>query len=123
MRIIGHLDMDAFFAAVDERERPYLRGQPTGGGLHGKLRGERIWSSFGNAHTKGVGTLRAGAEEELAADCFCFRSFQEVYEDFEKDNGDCKRKSNWNISTTSTKRTPPPSHPPSTDGGRGGGPP
>jgi len=28
MRIIGHLDMDAFFAAVEERERPYLRGQP-----------------------------------------------------------------------------------------------
>ncbi|HBV01095.1 MAG TPA: DNA polymerase IV [Candidatus Taylorbacteria bacterium] len=28
MRIIGHLDMDAFFAAVEERERPYLKGQP-----------------------------------------------------------------------------------------------
>lgn len=28
MRIIGHLDMDAFFAAVEERERPYLRGAP-----------------------------------------------------------------------------------------------
>src|SRR3989344_7926744 len=28
MRIIGHLDMDAFFAAVEERERPYLMGQP-----------------------------------------------------------------------------------------------
>ena len=28
MRIIGHLDMDAFFAAVEERDRPYLKGQP-----------------------------------------------------------------------------------------------
>ncbi len=28
MRIIGHLDMDAFFAAVEERDRPYLQGQP-----------------------------------------------------------------------------------------------
>jgi len=28
MRIIAHLDMDAFFAAVEERDRPYLKGQP-----------------------------------------------------------------------------------------------
>ncbi|MDO8564456.1 MAG: DNA polymerase IV [bacterium] len=28
MRIIAHLDMDAFFAAVEERERPYLKGLP-----------------------------------------------------------------------------------------------
>lgn len=27
-RIIAHLDMDAFFAAVEEREKPYLRGLP-----------------------------------------------------------------------------------------------
>ncbi|MCK9377073.1 MAG: DNA polymerase IV [Syntrophobacterales bacterium] len=28
MRIIGHLDMDAFFAAIEEREHPELRGRP-----------------------------------------------------------------------------------------------
>lgn len=28
MRIIGHLDMDAFFAAAEERERPWLKGMP-----------------------------------------------------------------------------------------------
>ncbi|MEK7162475.1 MAG: DNA polymerase IV [Patescibacteria group bacterium] len=28
MRIIGHLDMDAFFAAVEERDREWLRGKP-----------------------------------------------------------------------------------------------
>jgi len=28
MRIIGHLDMDAFFAAVEEREHEWLRGKP-----------------------------------------------------------------------------------------------
>jgi len=28
MVIIGHLDMDAFFAAVEEREMPWLRGSP-----------------------------------------------------------------------------------------------
>jgi DNA polymerase IV (DinB-like DNA polymerase) len=28
MRLIGHLDMDAFFAAVEELDQPELRGQP-----------------------------------------------------------------------------------------------
>jgi len=28
MRIIGHLDMDAFFAAIEERDHPEIRGRP-----------------------------------------------------------------------------------------------
>ncbi len=28
MRIIGHLDMDAFFAAIEERDHPNLKGRP-----------------------------------------------------------------------------------------------
>ena len=28
MRIIGHLDMDAFFAAIEERDHPDLKGRP-----------------------------------------------------------------------------------------------
>ena len=28
MRIIAHLDMDAFFAAVEERDHPWLAGMP-----------------------------------------------------------------------------------------------
>lgn len=28
MRIVGHLDMDALFAAIEERDRPELRGRP-----------------------------------------------------------------------------------------------
>ncbi|MBU3965625.1 hypothetical protein KJ695_01810 [Patescibacteria group bacterium] len=28
MRIIAHLDMDAFFAAVEERDNPQFKGMP-----------------------------------------------------------------------------------------------
>ena len=28
MRLVAHVDMDAFFAAIEERDRPELRGRP-----------------------------------------------------------------------------------------------
>jgi DNA polymerase-4 len=36
--IVAHLDMDAFFAAVEELERPELKGKPlvVGGDPHGR---------------------------------------------------------------------------------------
>ena len=36
--IVAHLDLDAFFAAVEELENPQLRGQPlvVGGDPHGR---------------------------------------------------------------------------------------
>jgi nucleotidyltransferase/DNA polymerase involved in DNA repair len=42
MRIIGHLDMDAFFAAIEERDSPQFSGKPIVVGadpLGGKGRG------------------------------------------------------------------------------------
>src|SRR3989344_3396775 len=32
MAILGHIDLDAFFASVEEREKPYLKGLPVVGG-------------------------------------------------------------------------------------------
>ena len=42
MRLVAHVDMDAFFAAIEERDRPELRGRPIAIGadpLDGRGRG------------------------------------------------------------------------------------
>ncbi len=60
-RIVAHLDLDAFFAAVEELERPELRGRPlvVGGDPHG--RGVVATANY-VARSYGVGSAMSCAE-------------------------------------------------------------
>ena len=61
MRILAHLDLDAFFAAVEELENPELRAKPlvVGGDPHG--RGVVSTANYA-ARTFGIGSAMSSAE-------------------------------------------------------------
>ena len=60
---IMHIDMDAFFAAVEQRDRPELQGKPVIVGGSRESRGvvsTASWRSFCYAYGRGCTPLSAG---------------------------------------------------------------
>ncbi len=116
MRIVAHIDMDAFFASVEERDRPHLRGMPIavgsdpeGGegrgvvatanyparkyGLHSALPIRKAWELSEAARKRGLPPVafisgRFGKYEEASDEVFgLVRSHSKTFEQIGVDEG------------------------------------
>src|SRR5439155_23127559 len=82
--ILGHLDLDAFFAAVEELENPELRSKPlvVGGGPRG--RGVVATANY-EARTFGIRSAMSCAEAlRRCPQAVCVRSRHSVYREYSK---------------------------------------
>jgi nucleotidyltransferase/DNA polymerase involved in DNA repair len=72
MRIVAHIDMDAFYAAVEERDTPRFRGLPLAVGADpegGRGRGVVAAANY-NARAYGIHSRKTPGEKASRPSCF-----------------------------------------------------